>query len=316
MHYRRRVLVTGAGGFVGRHMVSALRSSSLEVVATTRSPGSDAEHRLDITDRAAVDEFFRAMPVPDVVVHLAAIAHQKRGGVADEDYDAVNHLGLRHVLEAARRSGVEQMVFASSAAVYGDIGRDGPVSEDVDRCPVGAYAQSKYRAEEACFAAIAQGFRCAILRFPAIYSREWLLNVRKRAYVPFTGERVLLRVLGEQPKYSLCAIQHAVSAVMMGTQGRLASGAYNVADGEPYLQSDVGATIGALDDVSLTLPLVRQSVRIPLAALSPFVSEHVRLTLWNDYWKLLQGLVLSISKIEGAGFQPVFSLKQLLSASA
>lgn len=314
MDSRRSVWVTGAGGFVGQHLVAALRDADLEVTALTRQTSAHGTPSLDVTDRAAVHQTFRSAPAPDVVIHLAAIAHRKPRSITPQRYDEVNHGGTRHVLDAATEVGVRRLIFFSSVSVYGEVGRTAPLPEDADRRPVGPYAQSKRDAEDACFEAMARGLDCIILRFPPIYARKWLVDLRKRTYVPLMGQRFLLRVLGKQPRHSLCALEHTAGAVLLGVRGRLTAGAYNVSDGEPYTQHEIASVVGALDGISLCLPVPRAWVRGALMVISPAITSSLRASVWSNYWKFLEGVALDISKIMDAGFVPQLRLAALLGA--
>ncbi len=117
----RRVLVTGAEGYIGRLLVDALaKEAELEVIATDvrapRAPIAGVTHAtLDITDRAAVGQ---ALVGVDTVVHLAAIVTPGPGQDRAFQY-AVDVEGTRNVLEACTEAGVAKLVYTSSGAAYG-----------------------------------------------------------------------------------------------------------------------------------------------------------------------------------------------------
>lgn len=306
-----RVVVTGADGFVGRHLTAALAGSGYEVVPCGRPKVGAPEAGADIADRAAVLEWFARHPAPDVVVHLAAIAHNKAGKGDPGVYERVNHRGAAHVLEAARRSGARRFVFLSTASVYGEVGRRGPVAEAAGLAPVGPYAESKVAAERECGAALEAGFDCVILRPPAIYSTEWLLNVRTRAYLPLSGARLFLSIPGPQPRFSLCAIGTVTAALELAVAGRVPPGTYNVADEAPYTQTTIREVIAALDGPRPRVPLPRAAVGAPLTALAACSPPRVRRALLNNYWKLFHGLVLDTGKLAATGFRPHARLQDL-----
>lgn len=307
------VLVVGSGGFVGRALVPGLRAAGLSVLGATAHPRAADERAVDVTDPASVRALFASLDAPPrAVVHLAAIAHRPASTLPSGAYDAVNHRGLVHVLAAARQAGAERLVFFSSASVYGDAGRTAPVTEDAALRPAGPYGASKVRAEEACRAAIAEGFACAMLRFPAIYARDWVTDVRKRAYVPGMAGKVLLRVPGRTPRYSLCAVRNAVDAVRLALGDDLAPGAYNVTDGEPYGQDEVARVIGALEGVSRRVAVPRALARLALWNAAGALPEPRRTGLRDNYWKLFEGLVLDDSRVRVAGFAPRARLHSLL----
>lgn len=304
-----RVLVVGGTGFVGSRLVPALRARGHQVSAAGRHGGDVA---VDVCDPVAVRRMLDGGPPPDVVVHLAAIAHRERGGVAGNTYDEVNHRGVRNVLGAARAVGVPRFVLYSSANVYGHEGRPEPVCEEAERRPVGAYAQSKRDAEDACFEAAGAGYPCVVLRFPAIYSEAFLRNLRARACVPGTAGRLLLRVAGRQPRYSLCAVENAVAATEMAVEGRLEPGVYNVADCQPYTHHDVANAVGAVDGTRLSVPVPRWGARAALLAAAALLPGERGELVRSDYWKLFEGLVLDDARVRAAGFQPRDGLRDLV----
>lgn len=135
-----RVLVTGSEGFIGRHVVAALRRKGHDVV------GLDLV-ALDPLERADVREPLPTAPFTgvDVVVHLAG-----RAGVAPSlreprEYVATNTTGTAHVLASATRAGVGRVVIASSSSVYGECTR--PARETDPPRPLSPYASSKVGAE-------------------------------------------------------------------------------------------------------------------------------------------------------------------------
>lgn len=150
----KRVLVTGASGFVGRHVVERLVRAGHSVVgcgsqtASVSSVAGEIEHhRVDLRDGDAVAALVRAVR-PDWVVHLAAVAF-----VADENVDAfyeVNLLGTRRLLAALAASpGLERALVVSSASVYGH-GDGRLLTEKAPIAPVNDYGVSKAAMEQVC----------------------------------------------------------------------------------------------------------------------------------------------------------------------
>lgn len=131
-----RVLVTGADGFIGSHLVEALlgagasvrafclytSTSSLgwlaesEIFATARSEGRAEELLGDIRDPGLVDTAVRGV---DIVLHLAALIAIPYSYVAPQSYVDTNLTGTLNVLEAVRRHGIRRMVQTSTSEVYG-----------------------------------------------------------------------------------------------------------------------------------------------------------------------------------------------------
>jgi GDP-4-dehydro-6-deoxy-D-mannose reductase len=149
-----RVLVTGAGGFVGRHLVAGLRARGHEVVPADRAPAAGDEDTLplDVTDplgvRGAVE-----LAQPDAVAHLAAQAFVPASLAEPEATFDVNAHGTLHVLEAVRAFADQggpapRVLVVSSGDVYGAQPRDAfPLRETTAPLPRNPYAASKVAAE-------------------------------------------------------------------------------------------------------------------------------------------------------------------------
>ncbi len=148
-----KVLVTGGAGFIGSHVVAKLAAKNWPVVvidnlSTGLAANVHPRARLEKLDIAKDDlrPLFAAEHF-DAVIHLAAQTAVPRS-VAAPDFDcAVNVLGTVNILEACRQTGVRRVVFASSAAVYGDAAAI-PLAEDAAGSPTSFYGLSKLTAEK------------------------------------------------------------------------------------------------------------------------------------------------------------------------
>lgn len=136
-----KVLVTGATGFVGRHLCQHLRLSQYEVVPLDRTTG------VDILDAEALHTFLDDA-APDAIVHLAGDADVGGSWRNPRSTFEANAVGTLAVLDAARRGTTGRVVVASSADVYGTvIADDLPIGEDTPLRPTSPYAASKAAAE-------------------------------------------------------------------------------------------------------------------------------------------------------------------------
>ncbi|WP_124728455.1 SDR family oxidoreductase [Staphylospora marina] len=146
------VLVTGGAGFIGSHIVDRLIAEGHRVVVVDNiSTGKEEQihpdavfYRTDLT-RPELREVFEKEK-PEFVIHQAAQIHVNTS-VEDPAFDAsVNILGTINLLEACRNVGVRKVVYASSAAVYGNP-ETLPLDERHPVRPLSGYGVSKYTVE-------------------------------------------------------------------------------------------------------------------------------------------------------------------------
>jgi nucleoside-diphosphate-sugar epimerase len=168
-----RVLITGAGGFLGKVLVEALLSRGYAVRALFhRAVPRHGDVRCevvtgDVRDRAAMKA---ATTACQAVVHLAGKVHALDEVVTDEqEYHSINVEGTRHLLEGAAAAGVWCFIFASTVKVFGET-TDGCVDDSQPPAPVTAYARSKWAAEQLVHdLARSGGFGGVSLRLPMVY---------------------------------------------------------------------------------------------------------------------------------------------------
>jgi GDP-4-dehydro-6-deoxy-D-mannose reductase len=138
-----RAVVTGASGFVGRHLIAHLEAEGDTTVALDRH-GPVA---LDVTDARAVHEAI-AGALPVVVYHLAELTLVGESCDRRDEYTAVNVGGTRNVVDASTRAGVGAIVVIGSAEAYGAVEPDDlPVREDAPLRPRSPYGETKVAAE-------------------------------------------------------------------------------------------------------------------------------------------------------------------------
>ena len=160
-----RILVTGAGGFVGRHLTEALRRRCPDWIFDAPEGTTDRPHAIDVTDSAATDEWVKRAQ-PDIVVHLAAVA-AVTAAVRDPRLAWEVNLGgtLNLVLAMQRFAPSAHLLFISSAEVYGQsLAASAPVDESALLQPLNPYAASKAAADILVRQATADGLSSTIMR--------------------------------------------------------------------------------------------------------------------------------------------------------
>ncbi len=170
-------LVTGGAGFIGSHLVEALvgRGARVRVLddfsAGRRENLASVAAQIELIEGDVADPAVAegALAGCDYVFHLAAVASVQASIEEPQRTHRVNAGGTWNVLEGARRLGARRVVYASSAAVYGDHVAL-PLGEDLVPRPLSPYAADKAAGEMACLAFHASyGLPTVALRFFNVY---------------------------------------------------------------------------------------------------------------------------------------------------
>jgi nucleoside-diphosphate-sugar epimerase len=164
------VLVTGASGFIGRHIAPALARNGWIVRGAVRRPTGATEEVL-IDGIGPATDWQAALADVDAVVHLAARVHHQHEDHAVELYRNVNIEGTLHLARQAARAGARDFIFISTVLVHGR-SNDGraPFREDDVPTPRGLYGTSKAAAETGLnHLAQDSAMRVTVIRPPLIY---------------------------------------------------------------------------------------------------------------------------------------------------
>lgn len=163
-------LVTGASGFLGRHIVPALMREGWSVRRAVRSPEGVGDEVV-IGSIGPETDWHAALAGVDAVVHLAARVHYKNEEHAVQLYRSVNIAGTLHLAHCAATAGVRHFIFISTVLVHGrsNEGR-APFSEDDVLTPRGLYGMSK-AAAEAGLRTLAHecDMKISVIRPPMVY---------------------------------------------------------------------------------------------------------------------------------------------------
>ncbi|GAB0103287.1 UDP-glucose 4-epimerase GalE [Nocardia sp. JMUB6875] len=164
----RRVLITGAGGYLGGAVVRALKAAGHQPVALVRSGGAGFSGADDVrvADLLDPDGLRQAVAGVDAVCHLAGLTRARESFDEPVRYYDVNVGGTIALLEAMDAAGVAGLVFSSTCAVYGSPECQ-PMTEDLPVDPPHPYASSKVAAEVAVETQARSGaLGAVVLRLP------------------------------------------------------------------------------------------------------------------------------------------------------
>lgn len=172
------VLITGGAGFIGSHLADGLlaKGHSVRILddLSTGKPGNlPLDHPLieliegDVADAALVA---RVMQGCSAVAHLAAVASVQASVEDPVRTHQSNFIGTLNVCEAMRQAGVKRVLFASSAAIYGNNGEGESIDEETAKAPLTPYASDKLAGEYYLdFYRRQHGLEPAIFRFFNIF---------------------------------------------------------------------------------------------------------------------------------------------------
>jgi len=171
----KRVLVTGASGFVGRHVLERLDEvmpGSARAGVRSSAPQKLACPEIVLGDLARLEVSPEVFAAIDVVVHAAAQVHVPKGG-READFQAINARGSIELARKARDAGVGRFVFVSTIGVNGSWTEPGrPYRIDDAPAPHNAYARSKWDAErELRNIAEKSSMEVVIVRPPSVYGK-------------------------------------------------------------------------------------------------------------------------------------------------
>jgi len=256
-----KVLLTGASGFVGSHVLDLLVARGIPTVVLLRQTSSPRfiQARLSRVEArlGAVTEPASLRAAVCGVTHVIHCAGSTKAARADEFHE-VNCLGTRHLLDAINQAGgqVRRLVFISSLAAAGPAPASRPAREDAAPRPVSAYGRSKLAAEEA----VRESCRAesVILRPPGVYGprdAEFLkLFKAVKAH--------LCPVFGGGRAFSLVFVRDLAEAVLACLTHPAAVGRiFNVAHPAPATAASMAREIAAqMRTWTLSLPLPVQAL--------------------------------------------------------
>jgi len=282
-----KTLVTGATGFIGRHLVSALVHEGREVRCLVREKSKTENLQKLGVELVCADFLDKASLLPalqgvSIVYHLAAEVYSSK--VAD--YFKYNVEGTRNLIESCNGNSIERFIYCSSIAAAGPSQDSKTLLTEKDFCnPITPYGISKYEAEKVVLGYSSKNkVPAVIIRPPPIYGpgqskiiTDFFLQVKKgKFYIMGTGE--YLR--------SLCYIDNLIEGILLTEKNPAAIGEiFYLSDKKVYTFKEIVQTLADVQDINLTL------IKLP-----PFVA-HSAMFLFNILHKFVNINILKLYTI-------------------
>jgi UDP-glucose 4-epimerase len=296
----KKLLITGATGFVGQHLTRALAERGHRVVAVVRHPVvfGPTVNQVYIQDIASVD-WMPLLQGIDVVIHLAAIAHRSND-VEEALYDKINRRVTVALARATATAGA-RLIFMSSVAAQSPPSSDLVLTENDPCLPSGGYGRSKFNAE---IDIAASGGQYVILRPTLVYGKRVKGNMHRLIQLATLPLPLPFGALTN--RRSLLAIENLISAIgLLIQRDDIRNQVFLIADATPVSLPEI--------ITSLRHGMARPAnlISVPPALLS----NLFRMCRMSGTWEKLAGnLVVSVDKLNSIGYAPVIATSQGLAA--
>jgi nucleoside-diphosphate-sugar epimerase len=218
--HETRVVVTGATGFIGTHLIRRLRREGTKVLAVVRtSPPDRSRHpgvEYALRDLERTDSLRDLLRAGDVIVHLAARVHMMRDtrSGSEDAYRRANVESTRMICRSAVESAARRMVYLSSAKVFGE-GRERPYERTDPPAPADHYADSKLEAERAVREITeGGGVEWTIFRPPFVYGGGGKGNFPRLVALARLSSRVPLPLASVSNRRSILYVGNLVDALV------------------------------------------------------------------------------------------------------
>lgn len=238
----RRVLVTGANGFIGAEVLraAAARGWSLRAAVRRASSFAPADPSVEVVAIGNIDgetDWAPALAGVSHVIHLAAHVHAPGAPVAL--FRKVNVQGTEHLARAAAASGVARLVFMSSVKAHGEATLGAPFGEVMPLAPLTDYGRSKRDAELALAQVAAEtGLEYTVLRPSLVYGAGAVGNYRRLMALVASGLPLPLDGLANRRSFvDVCSL--AALAVLCLDHPAARNEAFLAADAAPLSTTDL-----------------------------------------------------------------------------
>ena len=289
----KRVLVTGASGFIGRPLVDALLRAGYAVRAVTRRQGSfpDSVEVAIVPDLKNHIDWNPILRGVDIVIHLAGMVHSEVPETAYSEFDQVNWIATQRLANAAKEAGIDRFIYISSVRAQVGAFAVQAIHEQDEPRPTNQYGRSKLAAEQAVQAA---GVPFTIFRPVVIYGPHPKGNMR--TLVRLARSSLPLPVASFTSRRSVLAVDNLISAIIFALNNPVTIGeTYLVADSKPMTIGEIVTMLRKIQGRSSS------TISVPQVIIRLLLMLCGRTDLWS---RLSGNFVVDTSKLESVGWRP------------
>lgn len=238
-----RIIVTGANGFIGRHLISSLKNDKAEVFAFNG----------DVLGFSETKEKY------DIVVHLASVTGNENMSADRKKGFEVNVIGTYEIIKYCKKN-KSSLILASTCGVYGETNYSYPISEESILNPTGDYSLSKFLSEELCRRnqSLNNLENCIILRLFNIYGK----GQKKGFIIPDIIEAIdsnnVLKLRNPESVRDLVYVEDCVKAIKLSMELN-GFHTFNISSGLPIRNREIVEMAEKILNISILvdLPLVQ-----------------------------------------------------------
>jgi UDP-glucose 4-epimerase len=289
----RKVLITGASGFIGKPIVQGLAASGWTVRAAARDPAAIPDtsgvERVALPDLSRAVDWSQFVEGVSHIVHLAGIAHAP-GQLPDEVYININTRAVGELAIAAHGR-VERLVLMSSVRAQAGLSAGHVITERDAAKPTDAYGRSKLEAERLL---AESGVTFSVLRPAVVYGRGVKGNIASLATLAQTP--MPLPFGGLDNRRSLLALENLAAAIELALISPKAEGeTFLVADTEPISVADMLAAMRE------GLGRAPHLIRVPAGGVKRLMATFGKEAEWE---RLSGNFVIDAAKLRAIGWTP------------
>lgn len=313
----KNILVTGGAGYIGSHAVVELLDSGYNVIVLDNLENGYIElvdkrakfYQGDIRDINSFENIFKENKI-DAVMNFAGYIKVGESVFEPNKYYLNNTYGVMNVIEVMKKYSVKNIIFSSTAAVYGEVKCDGLVYEDYPTAPINPYGASKLMAERVIIdAAKAYGINYSIFRYFNVGGAHEKYHIGQKgdgvtALIPIIlqaakGEREKLSIYGDDyPTKDGTGIRdyiHVVDLVRahiaaLPALDKNISGIYNLGNGNGFSVLEMLNAAKKVTNIDIKSEVVEKREGDPASVVA--ASEKAREVLgWNPEYTDVEKII-------------------------